>query len=66
LSIDITLSPKYLRPLVNVRYEKKAPSFAKIDDIEAILRDHYGVIYTDAQEFQEKVINEEKQIPKFG
>lgn len=48
LSIDVTFSPKYLVPLVQITYQKKAPAFISGDDIEGKLRDHYGKIYTDS------------------
>ena len=68
LSIDITLSSKFLVPLVKISYSKIAPSGAKdqIDDIEGKLRDHYGVIYTDASKYQTEVLEKEKSIAKFG
>lgn len=68
LSIDITLSSKFLVPLVQISYTKIAPSGAKdqIDDIEGKLRDHYGVIYTDPKKYQVEVLEVEKTIPKFG
>jgi hypothetical protein len=56
LSIDISLSPKFLVPLVRISYDKKAPSFARVDDIEGKLRNHFGVIYTDAAKYQTEVI----------
>ena len=48
LSVDITLSPKFLVPLIQVSYEKKAPIFAiSPDNVEEKLKDYYGKIYTD-------------------
>lgn len=68
LSIDISLSSKFLVPLVKISYTKIAPSGAKdqIDDIEGKLRDHYGVIYTDATKYQMEVLEKEKSLPKYG
>ena len=68
LSIDIALSSKFLVPLVKISYTKIAPSGAKdqIDDIEAKLRDHYGVIFTDPKKYQHEVLEVEKTLPKFG
>lgn len=66
LSVDVTLSPKYLRPLVKVVYEKKAPAFATIDNIEKKLQDHYGLIYTDEAEYAAKVLEVEKEMGNFG
>ena len=58
LSINISLSPVFWRPLVNISYKKKAPESAagKIDDIEAILTKHYGQIWTDVNEFNQSVL----------
>ena len=66
LQVDITLSPKFLVPLVRVTYEKKAPSFAAIDKIEEKLRDHYGTIYTEASLFESEILQNEKKLGKFG
>jgi hypothetical protein len=56
-----------LVPLVKISYTQKASGEnIKIDDIESILRDHYGVIYTDASKYQKEVIDVEKSLPKFG
>ena len=66
LSIDITLSPKFLVPLVRVTYTEKAPASASVDDIEEKLRNHYGKIYTDAAKYQQEVLDEEKKLGKFG
>ena len=66
LSLELTLSPKFLVPLLRVSYEKKAPAFAPIDDVEQVLRDHYGKLYTDAAKFQTEVLDKEKHLPRFG
>ena len=56
LSVTICLSARRLIPFVNVTYEKKAPLFAKIDDIEEMIRKHYGTIYTDKDKFVQEVL----------
>jgi histone acetyltransferase 1 len=66
LAIDITLSPKFLVPLIQISYSKKAPMFAPIDDIEAKLRDHYGTIYTDPVKFEQEVVQREQKQEKYG
>ena len=67
LSVEMTLSPKYLVPLVQIHFTKKAPSFAlNIDNIEEKLRDHFGKIYTDPVQFQIEVLDKEAQEPKYG
>lgn len=66
LCVDVTLSPKFLIPLIRISYSKKAPSFAPIDDIEAKFKDHYGKIYTDAQLYNVEVLEAEKKVEKFG
>lgn len=66
LSIDITLSQKFMVPLVKVSYTKKAPLFANIDNIEKKLEDHYGKLYTDASLYQAEVLDWEKSAPRFG
>jgi len=66
LSIDITLSPKFMIPLVQISYSKKAPLFAPIDDIEAKLRNHYGAIFTDPVKFEQEVLNKEEKMSKYG
>lgn len=38
-------------PFVEMTWEAKAPSFAKIDDVIGKLRKHYGTLYTDKAEF---------------
>ena len=66
LSIDITLSSKFLVPLVEIMYTKKAPACANIDEIEDKLRDHYGKIYTDPIAYQKEVLDVEKILEKYG
>ncbi len=51
LQVTIYLSSKRLIPFVEMSWEAKAPSFAKIDDIIGKLRKHYGTLYTDKAEF---------------
>lgn len=53
-------------PLVQITWEKKAPSFTSIDNIEEKLRDYYGKIYTDPQLYQVEVLDVEKNLPKYG
>ena len=60
LSVLICLSSKRLIPFLRVSYAKKAPPFAKIDDIEQILTKHYGTIYTDLDKYQSEVLDKEK------
>ena len=66
LSIDITLSSKYLKPLIQITYTKKAPAFANIDDIEAKFTNHYGQIWTDAALYQKEVLDVEKMADQIG
>lgn len=66
LSVDITLSRKFMVPLVQISWQKKAPAFANIDNIEEKLRDHYGEIYTDPALFHAKVVESEKHEARFG
>ena len=57
LSVTICLSARRLIPFVSVTYEKKAPLLvAKIDDIEEMLRKHYGTIYTDKDKYVQEVL----------
>jgi len=58
LQVTIYLSSKRLIPYVEMTWESKAPSFAKIDDIIGKLKKHYGVIHTNKSEFV-KVLEEE-------
>lgn len=60
LDVTICLSSKRLIPLVQITYKKKAPIFAKIDDVEAMLRKHYGQIYTDRDTFEREVLAKER------
>ena len=53
-------------PFVKISYAKKAPPFAKIDDIEQLLTKHYGHIYTDLAEYQSKVLEKEKSFAMPG
>ena len=66
--MNISLSPKFLRPLVRISYDSKAPASAagNIDNIEEKLRDIYGVIHTDAAEYAATVLEAEKKLDKFG
>ena len=41
-------------------WERKAAAFAKIDDVIKKLRDHYGTLYTDKNEFVQKVLMPEQ------
>jgi hypothetical protein len=41
------LSYKRWIPLVEITYEKKAPAFAAIDDLQQIFTKHFGSFYTD-------------------
>lgn len=47
-------------PFLKVTYAKKAPPFAKIDDIEQLLTKHFGTIYTDLDKYQTEVLAKEK------
>lgn len=51
LQVVIYLSSKRLIPYVEINWESKAPSFAKIDDVIGKLQKHYGTIYTNKVEF---------------
>ncbi len=59
LQVTIYLSSKRLIPYVEMTWQSKAPSFAKIDDIIAKLTKHYGTLYTDKAEFS-KVLDFER------
>ena len=48
-------------PFLKITYAKKAPPFAKIDNIEQILTKHYGTIYTDLDKYQSEVLEKEKE-----
>lgn len=56
----ICLSSKRLIPFLKVTYVKKAPPFAKIDDIEQLLTKHYGTVYTDLEKYQAEVLAKEQ------
>ncbi len=56
----ISLSSKRLVPFLRVTYSRKAPPFAKIDDIEQLLTKHYGTVYTDLAKYQSEVLDKEK------
>mmetsp|Transcript_3914 Transcript_3914/g.2639 ORF Transcript_3914/g.2639 Transcript_3914/m.2639 type:complete len:106 (-) Transcript_3914:1009-1326(-) len=60
LSVEIILSCKRLIPLVQISYDKKAPAFANIDNIEDKLTKHYGKMYTDSQLFDSEVLEFER------
>ena len=64
LSIDVTLSPSFLVPYVQITYQKKAPSFASVDNIEEKLQTHFGKIYTDYQLYEKEVL--QKEDGKYG
>ena len=65
LAVHIYLSARRLIPYIEITYTSKAPSFAKIDDIAALLEKHYGKVYSDKSEF-EKCLGEEKTLPLPG
>ena len=49
---------------MTIKYEKKASQvglFGKVDDIEAMLKKHYGTVYTDKQKFITEVLDYEKK-----
>ena len=54
--MTIFLSSKRFIPFLKVTYKKKAPPFAKIDDIEQLLTKHYGTIYTDLSKYESEVL----------
>lgn len=58
--MTICLSSKRLIPFVKIAYTRKAPPFAKIDDIEQLLTKHYGTIYTDLAKYTAEVLEPEK------
>ena len=63
LSITICLSSKRLIPFMTVAYERKASEvslFAQIDDVEAMIKKHYGTVYTDKELFVKEVLEYEK------
>ena len=66
LSIDISLSPKFLVPFVRVTHTKKAEGNVQVDDVMDLLSKHYGRVYTDHELFQKEVLNEEKNLDMFG
>ena len=49
-----------------MKYHKKAPSHAAIDDVEGKIRDHYGKIYTEAALFQKEILEHEQTSNRFG
>ena len=55
----ISLSSKRLVPFLKVTYARKAPPFAKIDDIEQLLTKHYGSVYTDLAKYKTEVLDAE-------
>ena len=55
--MTICLSSKRLIPYVKIAYTRKAPPFAKIDDVEQLLTKHYGTIYTDLAKYQAEVLD---------
>ena len=59
--MTICLSEKRLVPFLKVIYKRKAPPFAKIDDIEQLLTKHYGSIYTDLDKYESEVLAVERQ-----
>ena len=60
LSVTICLSAKRLIPFVKIAFTRKAPPFAKSDDIEQLLTKHYGTIYTDLEKYKNEVLEPEK------
>lgn len=56
----VCLSSKRLIPYLKITYAKKAPPFAKIDDIEQLFTKHYGTLYTDLEKYQTEVLDAEK------
>ena len=60
LSATIGLSAKRLVPFLKIAYTRKAPPFAKIDDIEQLLTKHYGTLYTDLAKYQSEVLAPEQ------
>ena len=57
--MTICLSSKRLIPYVKIAFTRKAPPFAKIDDIEQLLTKHYGTIYTDLAKYTAEVLEPE-------
>lgn len=39
-----------------MNYVRKAPPFAKIDDIEQLISKHYGTVYTDLAKYESEVL----------
>ena len=61
LSVTICLSARRLIPFVQITYEKKAPGFLnKVDNIEEMIRKHYGTIYTDKEVYAQEVLKMEQ------
>ena len=54
--MTICLSSKRLIPFVKIAYTRKAPPFAKIDDVEQLLTKHYGTIYFDLAKYEAEVL----------
>ena len=54
--MTICLSSKRLIPFVKIAYTRKAPPFAKIDDVEQLLTKHYGTIYLDLAKYEAEVL----------
>ena len=61
LVLEISLSSKRLFPFIKIQYEKKAPAFANVDNLNEKLQKHYGKIFESTSEFQ-KVLEEESSI----
>lgn len=46
-------------PFLRLSYDKKAPAFANIDNIEEKIQKHYGTLFTNQEDFN-KVLEYEK------
>lgn len=66
--MTICLSSKRLIPFLKVNYVRKAPPFAKIDDIEQLISKHYGTVYTDLAKYETEVlaIEQDPQLQPVG
>ena len=66
LSVEVSLSPKRLFPHISLSYSKKAPAFAKVDNLHEKLEKHWGKYYDSQETFQQILAEEEKLGPPPG
>lgn len=68
LNITFYLSAKKLIPLVEIKYNRKAPAFAAIDNLEEMFKKHFGAdrIYFERNAFASVLSSEQKEKISFG